>query len=110
MKSVSISRAKTFRACPLLYDYTYVDKFVPVEQKPIYVTLKGLVLHETFEELLKYENYEGENPKLPYRRAEEDLVKKILEEKRSNNNVPEDEAKNFHLELGVKRWLDFKHN
>lgn len=110
MKSVSISRAKTFRACPLLYDYTYVDKFVPVEQKPIYVTLKGLVLHETFEELLKYENYEGENPKLPYRRAEEDLVKKILEEKRSKNNVLEDEAKNFHLELGVKRWLDFKHN
>lgn len=119
MKSISVSRAKTWKSCHLCYDYTYVDKFVPVEQQPVYVTVKGLVLHETFEELLKYENYKVEKdadgkevlvPGLPYRKAPDELVAKILKEKQEANQLPEKEAEEYHLDVGVRRWLDFKHN
>lgn len=119
MKSISVSRAKTWHSCHLAYDYTYVDKFVPVEQKPIFVTVKGLVLHEVFEELLKYENYKTETdengkeiltPSLPYRQAPQELIDKLLKEKQEANGLPEKEAAEYHLDVGIRRWLDFKHN
>lgn len=109
MKSISISRAKTFAACKLLYNYKYVNKFAPAEANTPAVTVKGLVLHETFESLLKYENYEDDVPKLPYRQASEDVVKSTFKEMQTNNKLTDAQVEEFHLEIGVKRWLDFKH-
>lgn len=110
MKSVSISRVKTWKTCRLLYRYTYVDKFVPKDKKPILVTVKGLALHETFEELLKFENYKNDKPELPYRQASTDEANAILNKYIESNKIPESEAKEFRLDLGLKRWLNFKHN
>lgn len=110
MKSISISRAKTWEYCKLQYSYIYVDKFVPVEQKPIYVQAKGLVLHQTFENLLKYENYKNDVPSLPYRQAEDSIVLKYFQEAMEENKLPIGEAKEYNLKLGIKRWLSFKHD
>lgn len=123
MKSTSISRIKNFKHCPLSYLYTYVDKFTPVEKQPIWVQTKGLVLHQTFENVLKYENYpdgtlditdEKElakiEPVLPYRVADNETVLKIFKQAMEDNNFPIEKAKEFNLKLGLKRWLDFKHN
>lgn len=110
MKSISISRAKTWHYCHLQYDYLYVDKFIPVEQKPIYVQAKGLVLHQTFEKLLKYENYKDELPALPYRQADEKTVLAFFQEAMEENKLPLAEAKEYNLKKGLKRWLSFKHD
>lgn len=110
MKTISISRAKCFAYCHLQYDYTYVDKFVPVEQKPIYVQAKGLVLHQTFENLLKYENYKNEIPTLPYRRASDEIVLDYFKKAMEENKLPIKEAQEYNLKLGLKRWLSFKHD
>lgn len=110
MNSISISRAKTWRYCPLKYKYTYETKFVPTEQKPIYVQAKGLVLHQTFENLLKYENYKEETPCLPYRKASDKIVLGFFKKAMEENKLPITEAKEYNLKLGLKRWLSFKHD
>ena len=111
MKSTSISRLKNFKHCPLSYLYTYVDKFAPVEKQPIWVQSKGLVLHETFESILKYENYENdETPILPYRIADNETVLNFFKKAMDENEFPIDKAIEFNLKLGLKRWLSFKHD
>ena len=57
MENISVSRAKQFKSCKLAYKYIYEDKFVPVIKAPADVINKGLVMHETFEALTHYENY-----------------------------------------------------
>lgn len=110
MKSISISRVKCFDYCKLQYDYSYEDKFVPVEQKPIYVQAKGLVLHQTFENLLKYENYKEDIPSLPYRIASDEIVLDYFKKAMEENKLPIKEAQEYNLKLGLKRWLSFKHD
>lgn len=111
MKSVSISRIKNFKHCPLSYLYTYVDKFTPVERQPIWVQAKGLVLHQVFENLLKYENYdENDTPGLPYRTVDDQTTLKFFKQAMIENNLPVEKAVEFNLKLGLKRWLSFKHD
>lgn len=110
MKSTSISRIKNFKHCPLSYLYTYIDKFVPTEQQPIFVQTKGLVLHQVFESILKYENYKDGEPTLPYRKADTKTVMDTFKAAMEENEFPIDKAIEFNLKLGLKRWLDFKHN
>lgn len=109
MKSISISKAKLWRNCKLAFKYTYETKFTPVEQQPIYVTAKGLALHETFEKLLRYENYK-DGPELPYRKISYEDALKILNEAVAEQKIPPEETEGFNLELGLKRWLSFKHD
>ncbi len=110
MKSISISRAKTWKTCKLQYKYTYETKFVPTEEKPIYVTAKGLALHETFEAILKYENYKDDVACLPYRQMSIDDATKILNEEILKQKLPPAEVENFNMDLGLMRWLSFKHD
>lgn len=110
MKSTSISRLKNFKHCPLSYLYTYVEKFRPEEVQPIWVQTKGLVLHQTFEELLKYENYTGDAPGMPYQKADTVKALEIFKHAMDENNFPIDKAIEFNLKLGLKRWLSFKHD
>lgn len=111
MKSVSISKLKNFKHCPLSYLYTYVDKFSPVEKQPIWVQSKGLVLHQVFEDLLKYENYkDSETPGLPYRVASQEVVLEAFKKAMQENDMPIEKAIEFNLKLGLKRWLSFKHD
>lgn len=110
MKSISISRSKTWKYCHLQYAYIYVNKFVPKDQQPIYVQTKGIVLHQVFENLLKYENYKDDVAELPYRQASEQIVLQYLKEAIEENKLPLKEAKEYNLKLGLKRWLSFKHD
>lgn len=110
MQNISISRAKTFHNCHLLYNYKYVNKFTPVNTTPIWVTLKGSVLHETFERLLKYENYKEETPTLSYRRADNNVVEEIFQNVLKENNFPLEKVEEFNLKKGINRWLSFKHD
>jgi len=110
MKSISISKAKTFHNCKLLFKYSYIDKFSPVEEVHVDVTDKGLVLHQTFESLLKYENYEGETVKMPYRQADEKTVLEFFKAAMEENKLSEEVAAEFKLKRGLKRWLSFKHD
>ena len=110
MKSISISRAKTWHNCKLCYNYTYENKFTPKDKKPVFVTVKGLVLHETFERILKYENYEGDEPKLSHTQADWAYASNVLLEEIKSNALPSEEVKEFRLPLGLKRWLSFKHD
>lgn len=110
MKSISISKAKTFKNCKLSFNYTYINKFKPVEEVHVDVTDKGLVLHQTFEGLLKYENYVGEEAKLPQRQADEKTVLDIFKKAMEDNKLSEQVATQFKLKRGLKRWLSFKHD
>lgn len=110
MKSTSISRIKNFKHCPLAYLYTYIDKFCPVEKQPIWVQSKGLVLHQTFENILKYENYKDDQAVLPYRVADEKTILDIFKQAMQENDFPIDKAIEYNLKLGLKRWLSFKHD
>lgn len=111
MKSISISRAKAWESCKLAYYYTYVNQFTPVEKQTIDVTAKGIALHETFERLLRLENYEGDSP------LEISSIKKIanelsslqiLQEECIKNKLSLDKIKEYRLDIGIKRWLNFK--
>lgn len=110
MKSISISRSKTFHNCPLQYKYTYVNRFEPEEEVHIDVTDKGLVLHQTFENLLKYENYVNEEASMPHSVADSKTVLAFFKEAMEENKLSEEVAKEFKLKRGLKRWLSFKHD
>lgn len=110
MKSISISRAKIWKECKLNYNYLYENKFTPKDKQPIFVTVKGTVLHETFEHLLKFENYVNENSQLPYRVVDWNYASSVLIDAIKRNQLPRKEVEEFNLPLGLKRWLSFKHD
>lgn len=111
MKSISISRAKTFKNCKLLYDYTYEHKVVPVKEETIAVTSKGLALHETFESLLKFENYNGKEPnKGPLRQVTPEYAKAELDKFIKKNGLEGPDLASYNMDLGLQRWLSFKHD
>lgn len=117
-KNISVSKKKCFEGCKLQFKYQYIDHFKPVEDVTPDVTQKGLVMHQTFENLLKYENYEitgeGENvvetAKLPYRQAPLEVVMKTFQEAVEANHLTPLAAKKYNLKKGIKRWLSFKHD
>ena len=135
MENISVSRMKTFHGCKLAYNYTYVDKFIKVDDTPADVTNKGLVMHETFEALTHYENYPKQapdyvkdekgnfvtdskgnkiedwgEPSLPYRVATQEVVRECFRKAMESNKLPTKCVEEFNLTLGVKRWLSFKHD
>lgn len=115
-KSISVSRAKTFKSpCKLQYYYTYIKKFEPVVPQPIEVTAKGLVLHQVFENLLKFENYENEVPltadNLSKRKTvDEAFIMATLKTAMKENQLSIETAEKYNIKKGIKRWLSFKHD
>ena len=82
-------------------------------------------MHQTFEHLLKFENYEiinhgkdektGEDiveevAKLPYRQAPMEEIMKIFQAAVEENHLTAKAAKKYNLKKGIKRWLSFKHD
>ena len=115
-KSISVSKSKTFHGCRLGFKYKYIDKYEMVTPYKDPVTTKGLVLHEAFERLLKYENYAGDNPmsleelKVNRKVADTKAVMEAFKAAMEENAFGIEDAKNFRLKLGLKRWLSFKHD
>lgn len=112
MAKISVSKAKTYGQCKLQFKYTYVPgyKFKPITPKPATDIVKGLVLHQTFESLLKYENYQNGVAGKCYRKADEATVLNFLKEAMEDpkNKLSIEDAVNYRIKLGVKRWLSFK--
>lgn len=121
MDSISVSRAKQFHNCKLAYKYKYVDKWEPEVKVPADVTNKGLVMHETFEALTHYENYNepvvdadgkpdwGE-PVKAYRQATLPIIMDAFRHAMEENKLPIEAAEKYNLKRGIKRWLSFKHD
>ena len=116
-KSISVSKSKTFHGCHLGFKYKYIDKFVMVDPVKDPVTTKGLVLHETFENILKHEDYINgavatnlEILKENRKQADTKTIMGIFKQAMEDNNFGIEDAKNFRLKLGIKRWLSFKHD
>lgn len=121
MENISVSRAKQFKSCKLAYKYIYEDKFVPTIKAPADVTNKGLVMHETFEALTHYENYNepvvdangkqnwGE-PVKAYRQAPLPTIMSAFQHAMEENKLPIAVAEKYNLKRGLKRWLSFKHD
>ena len=110
MSSISVSKMKIYKDCKLQFKYKYIDKWTPAEEKKEDVTAKGLVLHQCFENILKYENYKDGQPGLPYRQISEKEVLKIFKKAMEDNQLSVQAAKDYKLKDGLVRWLDFKHN
>ena len=110
MPKISVSKAKTFDNCKLQFKYIYVPghKFKPITPKPATDIVKGLVLHQTFESLLKYENYQNGLAGKCYRKADERVVLDALKNAMEENKLSIEDAVNYRIKLGVKRWLSFK--
>lgn len=124
MSNISVSKMKIFKDCKLEFKYKYIDKWVPTDDKKEDVTAKGLVMHQCFEDILKYENYvpgwdevKFENTLVPCRDKSipkkiipEEEVLKILKTAMEKNKLSVQVAKEYRLKLGLKRWLSFKHD
>lgn len=101
---------KLFKDCKLAFKYKYIDKYVPIDTKKDDVTAKGLVLHQCFENILKKENYVEDTPGLAHTVATESEVLDILKTAMEENELSIQAAVDYRIKLGLKRWLDFKHN
>ena len=108
--NISVSKKKCFEGCKLQFKYQYIDHIKPVEDVTPDVTQKGLVMHQTFEHLLQFENYEGDVAKLPYRQASMEEIMKIFQKAVEENHLTAEAAKKYKLKKGIKRWLSFKHD
>lgn len=110
MPNISVSKAKTFDTCKLQFKYKYVKdfKFKPLTPKPATEITKGLVLHQCFEHLLKYENYKDGESVGCYRKADEQTTLDILKEAMETNKLSIEDAIKYRVKLGIKRWQSFK--
>lgn len=115
IKNISVSKAKAFHACPLSFNYKYINKFEMVNPVKDPATTKGLILHEVFEKTLIYENYENGTPlpidQLSKRKiANEQVVLDIFKKAMETYKFSVEDAVKYNLKLGIKRWLSFKHD
>ena len=108
MTNISVSKAKTFDTCKLQYKYKYVSRFKREIPKQVDVTTKGLVMHQCFEDLVKYENYENGVAGTCKRKADEAIVLKVFRDAVNQYHLSTEAAVNYRLGLGLKRWLSFK--